>query len=459
MKKLIYLIVLALILGLVLTGCSLLSNISQVPATGQSGITYLTKSIGPFLDLVGLWHFDEGVGTIASDSSVYGNHGTITGGATYAGIANAMFGDALSFNGIDGYVTVPDSASLDITGNITVEGWIKMTSFSQQATVAGKWKDISGTNQRGYMLAVHTDGTPRFYVSTDGINYPAAVGPALSLGSWYHLAGTWDGTNIKVYVDATTVSTGQTVSIFSNDQPLLIGANDGFGGSSRKFTNGIVDEVRVWSSVLAASQLDDMLPPKIIITTPTEGDTYLLNQVANTSWSVVDDDTGSGPGSGVTGVASESETVPINTSTVGEKTFEVTAEDYAMNTDTNAVNYVVYGFSGILPPIKPDGTRVFKLGSTIPVKFQLWDADGNFITDAEAEAIISLKKIIGEGPLGVPQDGDSTSAATSGNLFRYDDTDNQYIFNLATKGLSTGTWEITITVNGSASFSVNIGLK
>jgi len=274
MKKLIYLIVLALILGLVLTGCSLLSNISQVPATGQSGITYLTKSIGPFLDLVGLWHFDEGVGTIASDSSVYGNHGTITGGATYAGIANAMFGDALSFNGIDGYVTVPDSASLDITGNITVEGWIKMTSFSQQATVAGKWKDISGTNQRGYMLAVHTDGTPRFYVSTDGINYPAAVGPALSLGSWYHLAGTWDGTNIKVYVDATTVSTGQTVSIFSNDQPLLIGANDGFGGSSRKFTNGIVDEVRVWSSVLAASQLDDMLPPKIIITTPTEGDTY-----------------------------------------------------------------------------------------------------------------------------------------------------------------------------------------
>ena len=43
MKKYIYLIVLALILGLVLTGCSLLSNISQVPATEQSGITYLTK--------------------------------------------------------------------------------------------------------------------------------------------------------------------------------------------------------------------------------------------------------------------------------------------------------------------------------------------------------------------------------------------------------------------------------
>jgi hypothetical protein len=46
MKKLSYLIVLALILGLVLTGCSLLSNISQVPATEQSGISYLTKGAG-----------------------------------------------------------------------------------------------------------------------------------------------------------------------------------------------------------------------------------------------------------------------------------------------------------------------------------------------------------------------------------------------------------------------------
>jgi len=52
MKKLYYLIVIILISSLVLTGCSLLSNISQVPATDQSGITYLTKS---FSNLVGLW--------------------------------------------------------------------------------------------------------------------------------------------------------------------------------------------------------------------------------------------------------------------------------------------------------------------------------------------------------------------------------------------------------------------
>jgi hypothetical protein len=46
MKKLSYLIVLIIILGLALTGCSLLSNVGQVPTTEQSGITYLTKG-GP----------------------------------------------------------------------------------------------------------------------------------------------------------------------------------------------------------------------------------------------------------------------------------------------------------------------------------------------------------------------------------------------------------------------------
>jgi len=71
MKKLIYLIVLALILGLALTGCSLLSNISQVPATEQSGITYLTKEIAYF-DLVALWNFDN---DDASDSSGHCGYG------------------------------------------------------------------------------------------------------------------------------------------------------------------------------------------------------------------------------------------------------------------------------------------------------------------------------------------------------------------------------------------------
>jgi len=331
MKKYFYLIVIVLISGLVLAGCSLLSNVGQVPTTEQSGITYLTKNPGPVL--AARWKFDEGSGTTASDISGKGNPGTVYGAMW---VSDPWGGYALSFDGND-YVEVPDSSSLDITGSITVEGWIKLTSFSPQATVAGKWKDIGGTSQRGYLLTVATDGTPRFYVSTSGGNYPVAIGPQLSLDTWYHLAGTWDGTTIKVYVGTTPASKGQTGTIFSNDQPLLIGANDGWGGSSRKFTNGIVDEVRIWSNVLDATQLDDMLPPVITITTPVEGATYLLNEVVPADWSA-DDGTGTRVHSATGTIPSGS---PINTATAGDKTFAVTATDYAKNTATQTVTYHV----------------------------------------------------------------------------------------------------------------------
>jgi hypothetical protein len=268
------------------------------------------------------------------------------------------------------------------------------------------------------------------------------------------VAGTFDGVNIKLYLDGVQVdgatSTIQDIYYFGTGN-LYIGA---YTDSSYLAFSGMIDEVRIWGSALTASQLDDMTPPVINITTPDNGATYLLNQTVNADWSVSD-------GTG-TGVAIESGTVPsgspISTAVAGTHIFTVTATDYAKNTDTKTVTYsVVLAFSGILPPIKPDGTSVFKLGSTVPVKFQLRDAQDNFVTDAVAT--ISLQKLVGGEPYGSPVDGGSTSAATTGNLFRYDPTSDQYIFNLATKVLSTGTWEITITVNGTGSYSVEIGLK
>ena len=462
MKKLYYLIVLALILGLVLTGCSLLSNIGQAPATEQSGIAYLTKTIDPTLDLVGLWRFDEGSGQTAGDATGVndGQLGSMIGvdANDPSWVADQWGGHALSFDGSDDYVEVLDSLTLEPL-TITVEAWVK------NSETPGIFKYIISkvyvAKLGGYSsYAFYTGGSGglRFYVgfASNWVGSPDA-GASLWDGNWHHIAGTYDGSNVRLFVDGSQVvgtGTSATPTIAYDGGNLYIGYYGPYAYPT--YFPGFIDEVRIWSSVLDASQLDDMLQPEIIITTPTEGATYLLNQEVNAIWNV-SDGTGTGPGSGVTGVASESETVPIDTSTVGEKTFEVTAEDYAMNTDTNAVNYVVYGFSGILPPIKPDGTRVFKKGSTIPVKFQLWDADGNPITDAEAS--ISLDEVISGIPVGEPEEGGSTSAATEGNLFRYDDTDNQYIFNLATKNLSTGTWEITITVNDTGSFSVNIGLK
>ena len=77
MKKLYYLIVLVLILGLVLTGCSLLSNVGQVPPTGQSGITYLTKGTVTDPDVFTLYagqNINVGTVEVWNDGTIYTLH-------------------------------------------------------------------------------------------------------------------------------------------------------------------------------------------------------------------------------------------------------------------------------------------------------------------------------------------------------------------------------------------------
>ncbi len=111
--------------------------------------------------------------------------------------------------------------------------------------------------------------------------------------------------------------------------------------------------------------------------------------------------------------------------------------------------YVEYAFDGFLPPVSLN--KPFKLGSTIPVKFQLKDYAGNFISNATATLMVQPYAN------GVP-DGDPitvTSNADNGNMFRYDQTGQQYIYNLSTKGLTIGSWML-IVYPGDGTVRTNI---
>jgi hypothetical protein len=118
-------------------------------------------------------------------------------------------------------------------------------------------------------------------------------------------------------------------------------------------------------------------------------------------------------------------------------------------------NYNVIGL-GFLQPIDMDGSSIFKLGSTVPTKFQLTDYYGNYVSTAVA----NLKTAkISNSVLGDEVEAVSTSAATTGSLFRYDATANQYIFNLGTKTLSKGAYQITAYLDSGQTIQVVISLK
>jgi hypothetical protein len=148
---------------------------------------------------------------------------------------------------------------------------------------------------------------------------------------------------------------------------------------------------------------------------------------------------------------------------LGTTTVSCTAKDATGNTSAASTFTVkvAYSWSNFLQPINATGTQsVFKLGSTVPVKFQLTGAssgitDGNFY----------IKYVrTGSGDGAGELEAASTSASTTGNLFRYDSTSGQYIFNWSTKstGLSPGNWDIKVYTDSAYSNllgSVTIELK
>jgi hypothetical protein len=146
---------------------------------------------------------------------------------------------------------------------------------------------------------------------------------------------------------------------------------------------------------------------------------------------------------------------------IGTTTVNCTASDPAGNTATGSFQVgVIYNWSGFLQPINADGSSIFKQRSTVPVKFQLVGNSAG-ITNAVANLYIAK---IDNNIEGTEMEAVSTSAADSGNTFRYDSTAQQYIFNLGTKSLTTGTYILLVYVGGNNKTGVlqgeiNISLK
>lgn len=139
---------------------------------------------------------------------------------------------------------------------------------------------------------------------------------------------------------------------------------------------------------------------------------------------------------------------------LGTTTVTCTAKDKSGNSGSASFTVTVtVPWSNVLQPVSPDGSSVFKLGSTVPVKFAL---TGSSVRVSDLQARLYYTRL--GDTKAVETDAVSTAKATTGNLFRYDATSGQYIFNLGTKGLSAGTYRLRIDLGDGVMHTVNIGL-
>ena len=195
--------------------------------------------------LVAAYSFNEGAGTTAGDSSGNGLNGTIAN-ATW--VATGKYGKALSFNGTNALVTVADPGPLMLTTGMTLEAWVN------PSTVSSAWRDvIYKGNDNYYLEGTSTNGgAPAAGGTFGGANANAyATGP-LPTNTWSHLALTYDGSALRLYVNGVLASSiARTGDIQTSANPLQIGGDSLYG----QYFQGMIDEVRVYDVALSAAQI------------------------------------------------------------------------------------------------------------------------------------------------------------------------------------------------------------
>ncbi|MGB2717015.1 MAG: LamG-like jellyroll fold domain-containing protein [Vicinamibacterales bacterium] len=187
--------------------------------------------------LAAAYGFEDGTGSLLTDSSGNGRHGTVAGASWVQG----KYGLALEFNG-DDLVTI---GNLDLTGSFTVMAWMQTRSLYTNTcgSIVMKAYDY------GFEIC---GGILKARVGTGG-SFAASVSDSLTnvdLSVWKHVAMTYDGSVLRMYIDGSLV--GQAAgSHVSGTTPLLFGR----WSSNVEFWNGLIDEVRIYDRVLSGSEI------------------------------------------------------------------------------------------------------------------------------------------------------------------------------------------------------------
>jgi hypothetical protein len=187
------------------------------------------------------------------DVSGNNNYGTMSGATR---TSSGRYGRALNFDGTNDWVTVNDAASLDLTSGMTLEAWVYPTApMTGWHGVLGKDVDIF------YLMASSATDTPAIGGTfTVGGNSNTFAPSPLPLNVWTHLAATFDGAQVKLYVNGVLQGMQPHPHVLVYDtRPLWLGRSGECGGPGEAnydgYLNGRLDDVRIYSRALSADEI------------------------------------------------------------------------------------------------------------------------------------------------------------------------------------------------------------
>ena len=193
--------------------------------------------------LVSFWRLGETSGATAADSTGT-NPGTYVNGVTLnaASLVTHDTDPAASFDGVNDYVTVPDSASMSPTSAMSLEAWVKPSDVSTYRTIGTKdWLLRIDNPAEGneFSFFVHIGG---------GWEPRVKSGVVPTTNTTYHVVGTYDGSNLRIYVNGQLKATqARTGSIDDGTGAFNIGVSPWWSGP--------IDDVALYNVALSATQI------------------------------------------------------------------------------------------------------------------------------------------------------------------------------------------------------------
>ncbi len=207
------------------------------------------------------WKFDEYSGTTVYDtsaSSTYagGNEGTFSdSNVTWT---QGHFGGALDFDNIGTGVIIPYSPNLSGMGALTYEAWFKRDDDTVACTIVDQHD--SGSPSNAYRFYVDTDNDLQFIVNNEaGVLGRHDVADIIYQDNWYHVAGVYDGQDIKMYVNG--IESGSVFSSTGGGPVHAVSSGEAayIGGRFSSSCDGIIDDVRIYNYARSSRQiLEDM---------------------------------------------------------------------------------------------------------------------------------------------------------------------------------------------------------
>ena len=237
-----------------------------------SGIAQ-TPSYVPTNGLVGWWPFNGN----ANDGSGNGNNGT-NYGATLTTDRFGNVNNAYSFDGTSNYINVPNSATLQFNGGITISAWMFATSLPSPVSF---WfsKGADGGTPFSWTSSVPSSPNNFTLVSVyNNSNQTCGTSSSsyLTLNQWVNVVATFDGSFAKTYFNGVLESsTVCSYTTFSNIYDLKFGRRHVSGAPY--YWNGKLDDFGIWNRALTQQEITSLYNANICYQSISVTDTLVIN--------------------------------------------------------------------------------------------------------------------------------------------------------------------------------------